>query len=403
MRGRDEMKAAPDEDRQRDDRRDGERAPLAAGEQRAGEVEHVDEDGRRGDEREEQRDEDARLQGLAVRGFGLRGDVGGRRRASPRARWSLRCRPRSRPVWWLVLPRRPFPHNPIWESSRSISRRTCGWLCRSSSAAQRKKITAINAQSRSPAPSFMISPAICWSSSGLAPEQLRQVDVRLVQRVRAEGQERRRDRRYDGPREQEDGPGERWQPRQLGHRAQHRQPDDQRADEQRRVEREVQRRRREALVHDRGPVREHEHHVVDDQRGQEPRQPAHRPEDAAGRPQDVPEQPGRRAEEQQRGGQHREHQVLHHVHAVHLLLGDVVDRPVGREPDRDDPEEEADDLEPRDRGPARRRRSAARAVRSRRRTRRSARRRGARRPGGRSRRGSRWRRSWRRGLQFPKP
>ena len=45
-------------------------------------------------------------------------------------------------------------------------------------------------------------------------------------------------------------------------------------------------------------------------------------------------------------GDHRQHEVQHHVDAVGGLLGDVVDRPVGRDLERHEPEDEARDLEP---------------------------------------------------------
>ena len=59
-------------------------------------------------------------------------------------------------------------------------------------------------------------------------------------------------------------------------------------------------------------------------------------------------QPGGRADQQQRRGDHRVRDVLHHVHREQVALGDVVDRPVGGDPQREQPGRERGDLEPRD-------------------------------------------------------
>ena len=76
------------------------------------------------------------------------------------------------------------------------------------------------------------------------------------------------------------------------------------------------------------------HEVEQDQRRDEPGQPAHDRNSHRGDRSHRASQPGR-PEQQQRRGDHREHQVLHHVDAVEVALGEVVDRPVGREQHRE--------------------------------------------------------------------
>ena len=149
--------------------------------------------------------------------------------------------------------------------------------------------------------------------------------------------------------------------------------------EQHRVQREVHEPRAQALVHDQRPVREHEHDVEDEQRGDEPRQRAHGAEQPPrARAPGAAATPG--VPSSSSGATTIvKHEVLHHVDAEVVALGDVVDRVVGRQPHREHAERPARDLEAGDDRRARRRPARARAGRSRSRTRPRTARRAARR------------------------
>ena len=110
-----------------------------------------------------------------------------------------------------------------------------------------------------------------------------------------------------------------------------------------------------ARVHDRGQCVSTSITLNTISAGRNRDQPPHDPEARAARREQVAGQPRGRAEQQQRDRDQRDQQVLHHVDAVVRLLGEVVDRPVGRQPDREHAERAARDLEPRDDRVARRR------------------------------------------------
>ncbi len=143
-----------DQDRQRDPDGQRERGVLVVGEEHARDVEHEDRDDRDRQQRDEEREQHPRLERRVLRRAAGTEVVALDQLGESFARSLAGSLVQGGGVAHLL--------SPISVSSRSISSSPCrGVFARSSSEAQRKNTTAMIPHSRSPAPIFMISPAVC--------------------------------------------------------------------------------------------------------------------------------------------------------------------------------------------------------------------------------------------------
>ena len=183
-----------------------------------------------------------------------------------------------------------------------------------------------------PPPTFMIAPAICWSSVGAdaphaAPAGRRRACRRRPRRTPA-SRPARWGRPTAGTGRSSCRPGRGGTPRSARTTGIHISSDVVTTSTCSAV---VQRTVLDRCVHDAGNVRDH-HRQVEDHAGRDRlAQPPHRAVQPAVADQ-RPQQPRRRGEQRQRRQEVAEHHVLQHVRRVQVLLADVVDRPVARRP-----------------------------------------------------------------------
>ena len=120
-------------------------------------------------------------------------------------------------------------------------------------------------------------------------------------------------------------------------------PQHERTGDQERVQAVVQRAAVGAAIHQGGNVGDHDDDVVDERGSDGPRQEPHGPVGAS-LTDEQPEEPLGSGQQRQGWDEEGQDHVLEHVNRIEVFLGDVVHRPVAREPQQQDHDHEVPDL-----------------------------------------------------------